>query len=401
MTDASSHPAPLPRARRCPLDPPEEYAALRRADPVSRLAFPDGSAGWLVTRYDDVRTVLTDPRFSARGDLVTSPVASQLRRRDAPAPGMFARMDPPDHTRYRRLLARHFHVRRVRALVPVIERIVAGRLDALRRAGPPADLVELFALPVPTLVICELLGVPYEDRAAFQSWTASMVSVDSTREESDAAVAALAGYVRTLVVAKRGAPADDLLADLAADGELTDEETANIGLSVLVAGHETTANMLSLGAFALLRHPGELAAFRADPGLTEQAVEELLRYLTIPQFGRERAALEDVVLGGRTIAAGEVVVASLLSANRDPGRFDDPDTLDLRRPPAGHLAFGHGIHQCIGQQLAREQLRAGLRALFTQGPTLRLAVPPEEVPMCEDSLNYGVRRLPVTWDTDR
>lgn len=247
-------------------------------------------------------------------------------------------------------------------------------------------------------MICELLGVPYADRADFQRNSSTVLRLDATHEEVQQAHLAMSRHIHELTVAKRAAPTDDILGGLVRDGRLTDEEVAGVGALLLLAGHETTANMIALGTMCLLGNPGQLAALRADPSLMDNAVEELLRYLTIIQFGLRRVALEDVELGGHRIEAGATVLASLTSGNRDATQFSgDPDQLDVRRPYSPHLAFGHGIHQCIGQQLARVEMKAALSALIDRFPGLRLAVPAQEVPMRDDMLIYGVHELPVTW----
>ncbi|MFD3422855.1 cytochrome P450 [Streptomyces decoyicus] len=388
-----------PTVRSCPFDPPAEYRTLREQEPVAPVTFPDGSAGWLVTRYDDVRTVLADPRFSAQrtilrpGAAETDPAPAQ-----SPPPGLFIMMDAPEHTRFRRLLTGQFTVRRMRQLTPAVERIVTERLDAMAAAEGPVDLVQAFALPVPSLVICELLGVPYADREEFQRNSATIVRLDAGLEEVQQAQAAMRGYLYQLVLAKREKPADDILSELVRSGELTDEELAGVGVLLLIAGHETTANMIALSTMCLLNNPEQLAALRADPSLMDGTVEELLRYLTVVQFGVRRTALEDVELDGRRIGKGSIVVAALASGNRDAAHLaDDPERLDVARPQSPHLAFGHGIHQCLGQQLARAEMKAALSALLDRFPTLRLAVPVEQVPMRDNMLVYGVHELPVTW----
>ncbi|MFC4563648.1 cytochrome P450 [Nocardiopsis mangrovi] len=392
--------APLPTARPAgrPFDPPEELARLRGQRPLSRLAFPDGHVGWLATGHALVRAVLADPRFSARQDLMHNPLPSPMNEWPFPPapPGMFINMDAPDHTRYRRLLTGAFTVRRMRRLTARVEEVAAEHLDAMERRGPSADLVEAYAQPIPALLICELLGVPYADRASFQRQATTLNDHDATPEEVSAAYTGIYTYLGELVPAKRAAPTDDLLSELTA-ADLTDEELTNIGLLLLGAGLDTTANMIALGTFALLHHPGAFAALSAGPGIADTAVEELLRYLSIPHTG-VRVALEDVELGGRPVKAGESVAISVLAANRDPAKFPDPDILDLRRNASGHVAFGHGIHQCLGQQLARVEMRVAFPALAARFPALRLAVAPEDVPLRTDSDIYGVRRLPVAWD---
>jgi cytochrome P450 len=389
----------LPVERSDPFDPPAVLAALREERPISRLRYPDSSLGWLVTSYPLARAILADPRFSRRRELQRAPrrIAFEEEHPGPSEPGFFIGMDPPEHTRYRRQLTSHFTVRRMRDLEDRIARITADHLDAMERHGSPADLVAEFALPIPSLVICELLGVPYSDREKFQHDTRVLLHLESSFEEAMGALMSLREYLRRLVVRKRATPADDLISTLIAGGALNDDEIAGIAVLLLIAGHETTANMLGLGTFALLGHPDQLAALRDDPSLVENAVEELLRYLTIVHIGPTRAALEDVEVGGELVRAGEVVTLSLPAANRDRERFDDPDELDLRRSATGHLAFGHGIHQCLGQQLARIEMRTGFNALLSRFPNLRLAVEPEEVQLRTDMAIYGVHSLPVAW----
>ncbi|MPY51199.1 cytochrome P450 [Streptomyces acidicola] len=393
--------ASLPMHRTCPLDPPPEYQRLRDEQPVAPLAFPDGKVGWLLTRHEDVRALLADDRFSSARENASSPVRRNLFRPED-RPGMLLNMDPPEHTHYRGMLTRYFTVRRMRALAPRIERIVADRLDAMEAAGPPADLVPAFARPIPSLVICELLGVPYADREKFQRWTATMLRLDVSEDEAWQAREALRTYMRDLVADKHEHPDEALLSTLIRaedpDAALTDEELAGIGRLLLIAGHETTANMLALGTYALLSHPDQLRSLRERPEGVGRAVEELLRYLTIVHFGTVRVAREDVEIHGVRIHAGQTVVASLPAANRDPGQFTEPDRLDLTREPSQHVSFGHGIHQCLGQQLARVEMQIAFPALLRRFPTLRLAVPPEQVPMRDDMFVYGVHALPLSWD---
>ncbi|WP_440072599.1 cytochrome P450 [Streptosporangium sp. OZ121] len=391
----------LPTARRpgCPFDPPKELVQAREHGPISRYTFPDGHEGWLVTGYDLVRSVLADSRFSSRKELMRHhPLIDYGDIEVPPAPpGEFLLMDDPQHSRYRKPLVGKFTVRRMRLLTERVEQVTAEHLDAMEKAGPTADLVTAFARPIPSVIICELLGVPYEDRGSFQEHIDKFLGGEAGDEELFAAYAATQEYLAELVAAKRADPTDDVLSDLT-DSDLTDEELRGVALILLAAGFDTTANMLALGTFALLRNPEQLAALRADPGLTDGAVEELLRYLSVAkQF--PRVALEDVELGGRTIKAGATVILSYNTANRDPERFADPHALDLRRQDGGHLAFGHGIHQCLGQQLARVEMRVAFPALFDRFPTLRLAVPAEEVPLRPETADiYGVKSLPVTWD---
>ncbi|HEY1177826.1 MAG TPA: cytochrome P450 [Phytomonospora sp.] len=385
-----------------PFDPPSAITRLRETRPVSPLTFPDGHEGWVVTGYEAVRQMMADTRFSSRQDIGIVHVPFEMTGMPAPTepspqfPGLFISMDPPDHTRLRRKLTGAFTVKRMKALEEQIVEVAERQLDHLATLKPPVDLVAEFALPVPSLVICELLGVPYADRETFQANSAQFLVKDQTLEEKMGAIGALTGYLGQLVTAKRAEPGEDILSDLARDEELSVEELVGIGFLLLLAGHETTANMLALGTFALLENPAQLAELRADPELMPGAVEELMRYLSIADIFY-RYATEDLELGGETIPAGSTVVVSLLAANRDPARFDDPDTLDIHRQARGHVSFGHGVHQCLGQQLARIEMRAGFDGLLRRFPTLRLAVPADEVPVKSDMNIYGVHKLPVTW----
>lgn len=389
---------PTQRPAGCPFDPPEELARLREQEPLTRLTFPDGHRGWLVTSHALARAVLSDSRFSSRHELMHNPMPGAAATEPVPPapPGMFIAHDAPEHTRYRRLLMGKFTLRRMRQLTERVEQITAAQLDGMEQKGPVTDLVQAYAQPIPALMICELLGVPYDGHEDFQRHTMTLNDHAATMEERGAAMNALGSMLHSLVLAKRAAPTDDVLGDLAAGDELTDEELTSIALLLLGAGFDTTANMIALGVFALLQHPGQLAALRAEPDLVDSAVEELLRYLSIAHTG-VRTALEDVELNGRLIRAGESVALSAMAANRDPAKFADPDRLDLRRQATGHAALGYGIHQCLGQQLARVELRVALPALFARFPGLRLAVPAGEVPMRTASDIYGVDRLLVTW----
>jgi cytochrome P450 len=374
---------PLPTQRPNPFDPPE---ALRTGPALRRLAYPDGHVGWLATGHAVVRAILADQRFSVRRELLHAPIGGdRAQERPGPAePGIFPHFDAPEHTRFRRLLAGYFNPRGVAAVEPAIRRFTAEALDAMAAGPRPVDLVTAFALPVPALVISELLGVPPDDRHRLQAAVAVMNDLDSTREQAFGAVMSIVGTMRELVAS----PSDGLLGELA--GELSDEELTNLGMVLLATGHLPTSSMLALGTFLLLTRD-------VRQPLNDSGVEELLRYLSILQFDVRRTALEDVEVDGQVIAAGETVVLSLPVANRDPARFDAPDRLDLCRSAVGHVAFGHGVHQCLGQHLARAELRIALTMLFERFPDLRLAVDVAEVPTRERSAVYGVDRLPVTW----
>ncbi|WP_407547760.1 cytochrome P450 [Streptomyces sp. Pv4-95] len=402
-TDSATadEPPTLPTDRRtgCPFDPPAELTALSDK-PLRRMRYADGHLGWLVTGHATARALLADPRISSRYELLHLPMPMEgVPGELLPAPvGDIIGLDAPEHTRYRRLLTGKFTVRRMRQLSERVEQFTTECLDAMEQAGPTVDLVEAFAQPVPALMICELLGVPYADRKRFQSQVVTLFDQTADVEAKGGAYAGLLQYVGELVLAKRAEPTDDLLSDLTTS-DLTDEELAGIGGLLLAAGLDTTANMLALGTFALLSNPDQLDALRADPELAGQTVEELLRYLSVAD-PLLRSALEDIEVEGQLIRAGETVTISVQATNRDPHRFPDPGRLDIRRKATGHMAFGHGAHQCLGQQLARVEMTVAFPALFARFPTLRLAVPPQEVPLRDRTNIYGVVSLPVTWDKE-
>jgi len=403
MSQTASVPQSLPMDRDAgPFDPPSQITALRETRPVSPMVFPDGHEGWLVTGYDAARQVMADTRFSSRQDLgiihvpFETPGMPAQTEPSPQVPGLFISMDPPDHTRLRRKLTGAFTVKRMKQLEDGIIAITEQQLDSLARLTPPVDLVREFALPVPSLVICELLGVPHTDRETFQSNSSKFMERDVTLDDKMAAFGAMMGYLGQLCAQKRLDPGEDILSDLASDEDLTLEELAGMAFLLLLAGHETTANMLALGTFALLEHPDQLAALRSDPAQMPDAVEELMRYLSVADIFF-RYATEDIELGGETIPAGSTVVVSLLAANRDPRKFENPDVLDVHRKVRGQVAFGHGVHQCLGQQLARIEMRAGFEGLLRRFPSLRLAIPASEVKLRTNMHIYGVHELPVTW----
>jgi cytochrome P450 len=388
----------LPMDHPNPFDPSPELSRLRLERGLSRLAFPDGHVGWLVTRYDLARAVLSDRRFSSKQELQHLPVPQQRGRREQGyEPGMFPHMDLPEHSRYRRVLAGRFTARRVRPLEPAIGAIVAECLNSMARTGPPADLVAAFAEPIPRLVICELLGVPRADRGILEPEFAALMDLASPHERLAAALGTLSGYLRDLLLRSQAEPAAGLLSELLAGTDLSVEELTNVGLVLLTAGALPTSRMLALGTFALLSYPRQRALLMSDPAVADSATGELIRYLSVNRFDVRRAALEDVELAGEVIRMGETVVVALAAANRDPSRFPDPDTLDLCRKDSSDLAFGHGIHHCLGQHLAKAELRLGLPQLLRRFPQLALAVPADEVPTLDDSVLYGVRELPVVW----
>jgi cytochrome P450 len=395
---------PMPRAEGCPLDPPPDLSALHAAAPISRVRLWDGSTPWLVTRHADQRAVLADRRTSADQKRPDFPHQSPSLRERRDRVLSFMTMDDPEHARLRRMVTSAFTMHRIEQLRPEIQRVTDRLIDEMLDGPVPADLVEAFALPAPSLVMCELLGVPYADHEFFQRVSRMLINRDTSAEAAQQAQDELLSYLDRLIERKLSDPADDLLSRVAAErvrtGEMSRQELAAMGLLLLIAGHETTANMIALGTLALLTHPDQLAAVRDadDPQLITAAVEELLRYLSIVHTGRRRIALEDIEVAGQVIRAGEGIVIPNEIANRDasvfPGR---PDTLDVHRDARGHMAFGFGIHQCLGQPLARLELQVVYGTLYRRIPTLALAVPAAQLEFKHDSIVYGVYELPVTW----
>ncbi|MCV2488220.1 cytochrome P450 [Geodermatophilus sp. YIM 151500] len=385
-------------------DPHELYARLRVEQPVARAVTPVGLPVWLVTRYDDVRQLLTDPRLAKDAD----GFAQALERQPVPpeARAVFAQeltrhmlsSDPPDHTRLRKLVGRAFTVRAIAALRPRIEEIAAGLADRMAAGPAEVDLLDTFAFPLPMAVICELLGVPEGERTSFRRWSNTLLASDGTAADRTAAGLAIADYLSTLVAQKRARPADDMLSAIVAASEdadrLSADETVAMAFLLLVAGHETTVNLIGNGVLALLRRPDRLAELRADPTLVPAAVEEFLRLDGPVNLATFRHTTEPVEVGGSTIPAGEVVLVSLASANRDPDRYPAPDELDLHRD-AGHLAFGHGIHHCLGAPLARLEGEVAFRTLLGRFPDLALAADPDGLTWRRSILMRGLTHLPV------
>ncbi|MGZ0148326.1 cytochrome P450 [Kribbella sp. WER1] len=392
---------PMTRATGCPFDPPPQLRELQEESPLTKVNI-FGQDAWLVTRYDDQRTLLADPRLSSdvRRPGYPSPTGEPPRK-DGVGIG-FILMDDPEHARLRRMVTAPFMIKRIEAMRPGVQKIVDGLIDELLAGPNPVDLVEAFALPVPSLVICQLLGVPYADHDFFQQNSKNLIRMTATAEERAAAHGNLATYLDNLVREKLENPADDLLSGLTERvkaGELTRQDAAGMGVLLLLAGHETTANMIALGTLALLEHPDQLAVLREtdDPKVVAGAVEELLRYLNITHNGRRRAVLEDIELHGQVLKAGDGVILPNDIGNRDPSVFADPDALDLGRDARRHVAFGFGVHQCLGQPLARMELQVVYSTLYRRIPTLRRAVGLEEIPFKHDGAVYGVYSLPVTW----
>jgi cytochrome P450 len=375
-------------------DPHSVHARLRAQRPVSAVVMPGGWPAWLVAGYAEARAALADPRLrKTTPDWQPDPMFAALERH-------MLNSDPPDHERLRRLVNKAFTARRVERLRPRITSITAELLDAMPTQGE-VDLLASFAFPLPITVICELLGIPVADRDDFRRWSATTLSDTATAEQVQADAAAMISYFRALLTVKRQQPADDLLSALISvrdsGDSLREDELLSMMFLLLVAGHETTVNLIASGTLALLLNPGELSRLRADPSLLDGAVEELLRSVSPVNHATFRFAAEPVEIGGAHISPGEVIVIALSSANRDPSRYadPDPDQLDLGRDSSGHLAFGHGIHYCLGAPLARLEAEIAFGALLQRFGSIRLAVPAESLRWRPSTLIHGLEALPV------
>jgi cytochrome P450 len=394
---------PMARAAGCPFDPPPELGSTVAERPVSRVRIWNGSSPWIVTGHAEQRALLADPRVSVDDRLPGFPHWNEFVAAIAPqrSDAVF-NTDPPLHTRYRRMMTAPFTVKRVQAMRPVVQRLTDELLDRMTAGPAPADLVAALALPLPTLMISEILGVPYGQHEFVQHQANVGADRYATSEQAMASFHALQQFLVGLVEERAAEPQDDVISDFAGRvtaGEITVDEAAHMGLGLLSAGHETSANMIGLGTLALLETPDQLAIVRdaEDPAVIAGAVEELLRYLGIIHNAQRRIAKEDIEIGGVLIRAGEGILIELATANRDPRTFTDPDNLDLHRQARDHHAFGYGIHQCIGQQLARVELQVVFGTIFKRIPTLRLATTVNEVEFKHDRLAYGVYQLPVSW----
>ena len=377
--------------RRDGFGPVPELGQARDAEGVVEIKTPFGLTVYVVTRHEDIRRVFAD------ADTFSSAKASYAgpARRD----GMLIMYDPPEHTRLRKMLTPEFTVRRMRRLEPRISEIVDAALDDLERAGKPADLVSLFALPVPSLVICELLGVPFADREGFQGRSARMLDLSLPRDEQVRASRENREYMAELVARAQADPGEDMLGMLVREhkDDLDTEELIGVADLLLLAGHETTSNMLGLGTLALLQNPDQLALVRDDPSRVEAAVEELLRWLSIVHTLPPRKTTAQVEIAGRVIPEGSLIIPSIPAANRDGSFIEDPETLDVTRGALGHVAFGHGVHHCLGAPLARMEMRIAFPALLRRFPGLALADPAAEPAFRVYGVVFGLKSLPVTW----
>lgn len=394
---------PMEREPQCPFAPPRQMLDMGQTAPLSRVRIWDGSTPWLITGHEVARTLFSDPRVSVDDRRTGFPhwnehMLSTVNKR----PRSVFTSDAEEHTRFRRMLSKPFTFKRVEGLRPAIQKITDECIDEILAGPQPADVVAKVALPVPTVVISEMLGVPYEDHEFFQHHANVGLARYASAEEGQKGAMSLHKYLIDLVEKKMANPSEDAVSDLAERvnaGEISVKEAAQLGTGLLIAGHETTANMIGIGVLALLENPEQAALLRDsdDPKFIANAAEELMRYLSIIQNGQRRVAIEDIEIGGETIRAGEGIIIDLAPANWDAAAYPRPDELDLTRDAGQQLGFGYGRHQCVGQQLARAELQIVFHTLLRRIPTMRLAIPFDEVPFKHDRLAYGVYELPVTW----
>jgi cytochrome P450 len=399
---AADSPLPLyPMARQCPLHPAVELASLQSSEPIARVRLWNELEAWLLTRHEDVRTILADPRISADSDRPGYPHVSAATAETREQFPTFLQMDSPEHSFYRRMLTGDFTVKSTEARRGEVSQIVDEAIDALLQMEPPVDFIEAFALVVPSAVISRMLGVPYTDHDFFQSRSRTLVSGHTTAEQARIATQEMRDYLSNLVSMKAREPTDDLLSRLIVrhmqTGELSHDQVVATARLLLTGGHDTTANMIGLGTLAFLLNADQLAQLRSEQSLVRNAVEEMLRYFTITHLGRRRIANGDISIGGETIKAGDGVIAAAEIANRDPSVFPSPDDFDIDRDTTKHVAFGYGPHQCLGQNLARVELQTVLEKLFKRIPSLQLAASLPDLPFKEAAIVYGLEELPVTW----
>jgi cytochrome P450 len=394
---------PMERSATCPFAPPQVMLEMGAAKPLSRVRIWDGSTPWLITGHEVARELFADARVSVDDRRSGFPhwnemMVSTVNKR----PRSVFTSDAEEHTRFRRMLSKPFTFKRVEGLRPKIQQITDEHIDAILAGPQPADIVTALALPVPTLVISEMLGVPYQDHAFFQHHANVGLDRYAKAEDTMTKGMSLAKYLCDLVEAKMADPAEDAVSDLAervTAGEIDVKEAAQLGTGLLIAGHETTANMIGIGVLALLENPEQAMMLAAtdDPRVIANAVEELMRYLSIIQNGQRRVATDDIEIAGETIRGGEGIIIDLAPANWDAAAYPEPDRLDLTRDAGQQLGFGYGRHQCVGQQLARAELQIVFHTLVRRIPSLRLAIPFDEIPFKHDRLAYGVYELPVAW----
>lgn len=389
-----------PMARTCPYGPVRPHERLTAEAPLTRIKLFSGQFVWFVTGITEARAVLGNHNsFSSDRQNLNWPIMGP-RLSDARKAGSLVGMDPPEHAEQRKILVPSFTAKRIAAIRGAVRQIAGDLIESLLAQGPPADLMARFAQPLTARVLCRILGVPYSDYAFFEQHSRQFLDGNSTRDTAAKALAALGDYINGLLQAKQAEPGEGLLDDMLAGrtraGSHARAHLVSVAITLIIAGYESTANTMGVGIVALLAHPEQLAELRADPGLMAEAVEEVLRIASVVD-AVARFATEDVTVAGRLIRKGDGVVVALAQANRDANAFPSPHDFNIRRSTRGQVPFGYGIHQCVGQNLARAELNVAYDELFRRIPGLRLAVPLDRIPMKDPGAFHGVTELPVTW----
>ncbi|MCB1474760.1 MAG: cytochrome P450 [Rhodobiaceae bacterium] len=403
-------PYPYARDKRCPLDLPPQIAETRNDDGMQQVTLWNGNKAWLATRWEDVRTILSSPDISSDAEKANYPAVSASRSAQAKSYKTIFTMDPPVHGQYRRTLTKDFAFKRMQELRPMIEEALNSLYDQMEQGGKPADFVEAVALPLPSLVVSMLLGVPYSDREALQEWSRNRMALDTSPEVVQDSAKKMGEYFDRLFAEKEALYSDksknpgdpaDLVSRLAVEqilpGHITRLDAVLMCNILYIAGHETTANQIGFGLLGLLTKPEQKANMLQSDESVKNGVEEMLRYYSVVHLHSPRVCTKDMIVGGQEIKAGDGVFALLSGANRDPKHYDDPDAFDVTRNAIPHMAFGFGIHQCIGQSLARLELQILFESVFKRFPNLKLAVPEESLEYKENATVYGLKTLPVTW----
>lgn len=402
IDDSLAAPPDFPMTRESPLNPPSGYRRVREAGGLARVRLWNGRVAWLVTGYEEARSLLSDPRISADRTNERFPYPSPGREALETSGRTFIMMDPPEHTRLRRVFTRYFAVKRIERLRPIVQEIVDDLITGIAELGPPVDLVEHLAREVPARTICRVLGIPAEERFYFQELDNERNTLGTSPEAVVRATEKMLDYADKLIAAKQRQPDDGLVSALVQEqldaGTIERDELIAAIRLLITAGHETTTNMIGLGVLTLLRNPEQLAQLQADPALVPQAVEELLRYISVFHISPTRVATDTIEIAGQVIEAGDGVIPVIAGANRDGAVFPDPDAFDIHREARHHVAFGYGVHQCLGQPLARVELQVVFETLFRRIPTLRLAVEPDRLTVKEYAF-LSLVELPVTWDS--
>jgi len=389
----------IPSKRECPFDPPPEYKHLRSEIPVSKVRTPHGDSAWLVTKHKDIRSVLSDKRFSSNPQAVGFP--SYISGDVPPPPGFFLQIDQPDHTRLRKIVTSEFLAAHIETLRPRMQEIIDEQLGLMLALTPPIDFIKVFAIPVAARIICEILGIPQKDHEFVKDCTDIILDRTQPADKTEKVATDLMGYFDKIITEKEKEPTDDLIGRMIIDsgktGKVNHDEMSGLAALLLLSAYDTMALAIGMGVVVLLEHQQQLDDFMADPTLGNSMVDELVRYLTINHTGLPRVATSDVEIGGQLIKAGEGVIVMLSSGNRDESAFKDPDDFNIHRNEKDHVGFGHGIHKCLGMHFARVELSIAFRTIFEKVPNIKIELPVEELSFRHEMVLYGINKLPITW----